>query len=169
MPFPLPTGTSFHITKRSLNSGYVMPTLEASADYYEIGYILSGDRLTITPGCSFILSAGSVGTMPPFLYHRTMPLSDAPYNSYLVKFLPEFVRPLTDAFGHNILEEIYSHLYNRFPPSMDSRILLYFRKILLRIPDQNPDPPRAASAAQHKKIRYGDRPGNRLSPYRKSK
>lgn len=129
MPFPLPAGTSFHITKRSLDSGYAMPTLEASGDYYEIGYILSGDRLTITPGCSFTLSAGSVGTMPPFLYHRTMPLSDAPYNSYLVKFLPEFVRPLTDAFGHNILEEIYSQLYNRFPPSMDSRILLYFREM----------------------------------------
>ncbi len=129
MPFPLPADTRFLITKRSMDSDYVMPTLEASTDYYEIGYLISGDRLTITPGCSYTQGAGSVGTMPPFLYHRTLPLSDTPYNTYLIKFKPEFVSPLTDAFGHNILDEIYSQLYNDFPPSMDSRILLYFQEM----------------------------------------
>ena len=129
MPFPLPADTSFHISKRSLDSDYAMPTLQASSDYYEIGYLISGDRLTITPGCSYTTGAGSVGTMPPFLYHRTIPLSNAPYNTFLIKFKPSFVRPLTDAFGQNILEEIYSQLYNLFPPSVESRILLYFQEM----------------------------------------
>lgn len=129
MPFPLPADTSFHISKRSLDSDYAMPTLQAASDHYEIGYLISGDRLTITPGCSYTTGAGSVGTMPPFLYHRTVPLSNAPYNTYLVKFKPSFVRPLTDAFGQNILEEIYSQLYNLFPPSVESRILLYFQEM----------------------------------------
>ena len=117
MSLPMPADTSFHITKRSLDSGYTMPTLEAASDYYEIGYLLSGDRLAITPGGSYTLREGTVGTMPPFVYHRTIPLSNVPYNTYLVKFKPDFVRPLTDAFGHTILEEVYSRLFNRFPPS----------------------------------------------------
>lgn len=125
----MPADTSFYITKRSLDSDYVMPTLEASSDYYELGYLLSGDRLSITPDCSYPLRAGTVGTMPPFLYHRTIPLSDAPYNTYLIKFKPEFVKPLTDALGQNVLEEIYSQLFNRFAPSMNSRILLYFQEM----------------------------------------
>lgn len=129
MPFPLPADTVFHISKRSLDSDYVMPTLQASVDYYQIGYLVSGDRLTITPNCSYTQSAGSVGTMPPYVYHRTIPLSNTPYNTYLVKYKPEFVKPLTDAFGHNILEEIYSQLYNCFPPSVCSRILLCFQEM----------------------------------------
>lgn len=129
MPLPLPANTSFYITKRELDSNYAMPTLEASSDYYEIGYILSGDRLTITPDCSYALNAGSVGTMPPFLYHRTIPLSNAPYHTYLIKFTLDFVRPLTDAFGNNILDEIYSQLLNHFTETMRSRILLYFEEI----------------------------------------
>lgn len=129
MPFPLPANTSFQITKRELDSDYVMPTLEASSDYYEVGYILSGDRLTITPDCSFALNADSVGTMPPFLYHRTIPLSNAPYHTYLIKFTPDFVKPLTDAFGSNILEQIYSQLLNHFPAAMRRRILLYFEEM----------------------------------------
>ncbi len=129
MPLPLPANTSFYMTKRELDSDYVVPTLEASSDYYEVGYILSGDRLTITPDYSYALNTDSVGTMPPFLYHRTIPLSNAPYHTYLIKFTPDFVQPLTDAFGYNILEEIYSQLINHFPPVMRSRILLYFEEM----------------------------------------
>ena len=76
MSFPMPADASFHITKRSLDSGYIMPTLEAASDYYEIGYLLSGDRLSITPDGSYPLREGTVGTMPPFVYHRTIPLSN---------------------------------------------------------------------------------------------
>ncbi len=129
MPFPLPANTSFYMTKRELDSDYTMPTLEASSDYYEVGYILSGDRLTITPDCSYALNAGCVGTMPPFLYHRTIPLSNAPYHTYLIKFTPDFVRPLTDAFGKHILDEIYSQLRNHFTDATRSRILLYFEEM----------------------------------------
>lgn len=129
MPFPMPADASFSIVKRSLDCDYVMPTLEAASDYYELGYLISGDRLSITPDCSHPLHAGTIGTMPPYIYHRTIPLSNAPYITYLVKFKPDFVKPLTDALGQNTLDEIYSQLFNRFSPSMNSRILLYFQEM----------------------------------------
>lgn len=129
MPSPLPANVSFYITKREMNSDYAMPTLEAASSHYELGYMLSGDRLTITPDCSYALHAGSVGTMPPFIYHRTLPLSDAPYNNYLIKFTPDFVRPLTDSFGPHILDELFSQLANHFTEKMRGRILLYFEEL----------------------------------------
>ena len=125
----MPADIRFSIAKRSLASDYAMPTLEAASDYYEIGYQISGDRLTITPDCSFALRANMVGTMPPYIYHRTFPLSNVPYISYLVKFKPDFVKPLTDALGQNVLEEIYSQLFNRFSPPINNRILLYFQEM----------------------------------------
>lgn len=129
MPMPLPANTNFLIVKRALDSGYSMPILEASSDYYEAGYILSGDRLCITPEGSYAMNTGMVGTMPPFIYHRTIPLSDRPYNTYLIKFTPDFVRPLTDAFSCSLLDEIYSQMANRFSTEMSSRILMYFQEM----------------------------------------
>lgn len=129
MSMPMPANTRFLIVKRAIDSDYSMPTLEAASDYYEVGYLISGDRLIITPDCSYAMGEGTVGTMPPFIYHRTVPLSDKPYHSYLIKFIPDFVKPLTDAFGYSILDEIYSQLWNRFSTEMSSRILLYFQEL----------------------------------------
>lgn len=130
MPHPLPANTNFYIERKCLASNYAMQTLEASSEHYEIGYMISGDRLMITPTCSYTLHAGDVGTMPPFIYHKTVPFSNVPYDRYLIKFTPDFVSPLTDALGQNILNEVYSQLFNRFPASARHRVLLYFEEML---------------------------------------
>lgn len=129
MPMPLPANTNFLIVKRALDSGYSMPILEASSDYYEAGYILSGDRLCITPDCSVAMNTGMVGTMPPFIYHRTISLSDRPYNTYLIKFTLDFIKPFTDALGRSLLDEIYSRIANRFSTDMSRRIFVYFQEM----------------------------------------
>ena len=35
------------------------------------------------------------------MYHKTIPGSDTPYESYLIKFSPEFTQPFTDANYHS--------------------------------------------------------------------
>ena len=130
MSMPMPADTHFYIEKKYLDYSYTMPTMEASSDYYELGYVLSGDRLIITPTCSYTLHSGYVGVMPPFIYHRSVPTSKLPYERYLIKFTPSFVSPLTDALGRNVLDEISSQLFNCFSPKTSSRILLYFEELL---------------------------------------
>lgn len=130
MAIPMPADVQFYIERKCLDSCYAMPTMEASGDYFELGYAVSGDRMMITPTCSYALHCGDVGTMPPFVYHRTIPFSSAPYDRYLVKFQPDFVRPLTDALGRNVLDAVYSQFFNRFPPETGSRIRLYFQEML---------------------------------------
>lgn len=86
--------------------------------------------MTITPTYSYTTHAGDVGTMPPFIYHKTVPLSDAPYDRYLIKFTLQFVNPLIDALGRTVLDEIYSQLIHRFRPELGSRLQLYFQEML---------------------------------------
>lgn len=129
MAIPLPADVHFYIEHSTYDASYEMPTMEASGDHFEIGYILSGDRLTITPTGSYVLHAGDVGTMPPYIYHRTLPSSDAPYERYLVKFRPDLVRPLTEAAGQNVLEEICAPLAHRFESGASRRIRLYFEEM----------------------------------------
>lgn len=130
MSRPMPEEMQFYIEHKHLDAAYTMPTMEAANGYYELGYMISGDRMCITPTSSYTSHAGSVGTCLPFLYHRTFPLSDTPYESYLIKFKPDFVKPLTDTFGQPILNDIYSQPVNLFHEKFHKHILMFFQEML---------------------------------------
>lgn len=122
MPRPLPEGCEFTIAKRSLPRDYEMPTLEVATDHYAIGYLISGSRTTITPNITYTQHPGYVGTLAPFIYHRTIPASKEVYESILIKFTLTFVKPFTDTFGLQALSRVYEHPTNRFEPKTQDRI-----------------------------------------------
>ncbi len=130
MPTPIPEGQSIQITHKKLEANYEMPSLQASQDHYSISYMLSGDRKIITPKMSFFLHAGYVGAMAPYIYHRTLPESNQIYESILIKFRPEFVKPLTDKFGTQILDRIYEQHANSFTLENQLHIQHAFEEIL---------------------------------------
>ena len=130
MALPLPNGQLFYIAHRVLPADYEMPSLEIAPDHYSIGYHISGDRTIITPNAIFTQHPGNVGTLPPYLYHRTVPASDEVYENILVKFSPLFVKPLTDQFGEQILDQIYERVTNSFPAHMQASIQSYFVNLL---------------------------------------
>lgn len=123
MARPLPEGCEFTIARRSLPGDYEMPTMEAATNHYTIGYHISGSRITITPNITYTQHPGYLGTLAPFVYHRTVPASKGePYESILIKFTLTFAKPFTDAFGIQALERIYEHPTNRFEPEIQSKI-----------------------------------------------
>lgn len=122
MARPLPEGCEFTIAKRSLPGDYEMPTLEVATDHYTIGYHISGSRTTITPNITYTQHPGYVGTLAPFVYHRTIPASKEVYESILVKFTLAFAKPFTDVFGLQALNRIYEHPANRFEPEIQNKI-----------------------------------------------
>ena len=130
MALPLPNGQLFHIARRIRPADYEMPSLEIASDHYSIGYLISGDRTTITPNSIFVQHPGNVSTLAPYIYHRTVPASNEVYESILVKFSPLFVKPLTDQFGDQILDQIYARPTNRFPADMQAAIAGYFINLL---------------------------------------
>lgn len=123
MARPLPEGCEFTIAKRSLPGDYEMPTMEAATDHYAIGYLISGSRTTITPNITYTQHPGYVGTLAPFVYHRTIPAStEEIYESILIKYTLAFAKPFTDTFGIQALNRIYDHPTNRFEPKIQDRI-----------------------------------------------
>lgn len=107
MPIPLPEGTNIYIVKKILEPGYSMPSLQMATDHYTISYIISGDRRTITPLCTYSYHGGNVAMSPPYVYHRTVPESGVPCESIMIKFAPDFIAPFAEAVGQNVLEELY--------------------------------------------------------------
>lgn len=107
MPFPIPEGQHITIEHGLYPSDHRMPSMEMATDHYNIGFIISGDRRCITPLQTFDYHAGDVSMMPPYIYHRTISESSAPYERYLIKFTPEFAEPFLTHVGQNIFDELF--------------------------------------------------------------
>ena len=109
MALPLPQGKNFIITYRMMSGDFEMPSMEVASDHYSLGFIINGDRKVLTPTMSYTLHKGYINAIAPFLYHRTIPASGDYYESYLIKFSPDFVKEFTDKAGKSILDDIFLH------------------------------------------------------------
>lgn len=122
MKTSMPKGFQITVEHRLLPIGYRMPSMQMPADHYNIGYTISGDRQTITPLQTYSYHAGDVSMAPPFLYHRTIAENNAPYESYLIKFTPEFIKPFLDNVGQHIFDELYELKVCRFHKASQEKI-----------------------------------------------
>lgn len=122
----MPEGYQITIVHRCLPGGYCMPSMEMAADHYNIGYTISGDRKTITPLQTYSYHAGDVSMAPPLFCHRTIAETDVPYESYLIKFTPEFIKPFLDHVGQHIFDELYELKVCRFHKTSQEKILNMF-------------------------------------------
>ncbi|MCR4922387.1 MAG: AraC family transcriptional regulator [Lachnospiraceae bacterium] len=107
MPLKMPDNENITISKRELPGDYRMPQMEMARTHYSLGFVISGDRCSITPKQKFTYHAGDVSLMPPLVYHRTIPQSDAPYINYLVKISMECKERFCSFVDRNIWESLF--------------------------------------------------------------
>ena len=129
MPKPIPNGEQFYIARRSLPASTEMPTLEIAPGFYQMGLLLSGDRYVITPKVNYRQHKRCLGTLAPYVYHRTFSASDEPYESYLLKFMPEFAADFTAVWGQHTLDRIFAHSNNYFSDEDYKRVVLLFEEM----------------------------------------
>ena len=129
MPIKIPDGQNIVVSFRDMPAAYQMPAMEVATDHYNIGYLISGDRRTITPTQSYTYRGGDVSMVPPYLYHRTLSGSNAPYRGYLIKFTPEFIRPFWEKVGRNIFDDLYEEKVCRFTEETSLRIRDMFEEM----------------------------------------
>lgn len=115
-----------------------MPTMQMATDHYSIGYVVSGDRCTITPLFSYSYHAGDVALSPPLLFHRTVSESNAPYERYLIKFAPEMLQPLKEHTDENIMDTLYNERVCHFNKTSQIKILGMFQDMYEEFNKQHP-------------------------------
>lgn len=129
MPYPIPEGQHFTIEHGLFSSEYHMPSLQMASDHYSIGYMVSGHRRCITPTQTYTYHSGDVSMLPPYIYHRTVPEADAPYERFLIKFTPEFATPFISHVGQPIFDELFRLKVCRFHIASQEKIKRMFVEI----------------------------------------
>ncbi len=156
MALPLPQGKNFIITHRHLSGDFEMPSMEVASDHYSLGFIIHGDRKVITPTMRYVLHAGYINAIAPFLYHRTIPASKGYYESYLIKFSPDFAGDFVAAFVANTLDDIFKHPPKHFSEE-DEKKIFDLAGLLLELYNSHEEsgpPEDAATLFKYKNLLY---------------
>ncbi len=130
MPIKIPNGQNIIVQLRTLPGDYQMSSMAMATDHYNIGFVITGDRRNITPTQSYDYHAGDVAMAPPFMYHRTISQSNTPYESYLIKFTPEFIEPFRRLISPNIIDELYEQKICHFTKASQEKIRRMFDEML---------------------------------------
>lgn len=138
MPVPMKEGAHINVERKRLGTSYSMKTLEMAMDYYELGYIISGDRKTITPTETYFAGAGAVGLTPPYIYHKTMAASEEAYERILIKFTPAYVEPFIKEMGQPMFEQLYEQKICYFVEDTRKRIEQMFFEMVEEFEKENP-------------------------------
>ncbi len=130
MPIPIPRDKQITVERKSFPAGYDMPNHSMATDHYNIRYIVSGDRRTISPTESFSYHSGNVVMTPLYRYNRTMSESSVPYDRYLIKYRPEFAKPFIENVGKNAFDEMYDKSVFTFTPKAQEKLGEIFEDML---------------------------------------
>ncbi len=122
MATPLNANEDIWVKHRIFHADMSMESMEMITEHYEIGYTVSGDRTTITPTETYSFHAGNISMTPTYMYHKTVPGSDVPYESYLIKFSPTFIQPFIDAVGSTVFDNLYRQRICSFTEDIQNNI-----------------------------------------------
>ena len=111
MPLPLKPGENIYIDHKIKEASYAMPAMQAAHDHYTIGYMVSGDRRWIATDNIRVCHAGDFGIAKPEVYHKNCPISDVPYDRYVIKVRTKVFEPIIEIIGHTQLDILCRIIY----------------------------------------------------------
>lgn len=133
MPQPLKQEHNFEIYHSCTYNGKTknnhMAQMAANQNHYEIGFVVTGDRLTVTPFDSYELHSGMVGTMPLHMMHQTFSLSDFPYERILIKYSFPVADKIKSEIGEHKFLSVYNHRTHTFSPKNQKVVHHIFKKM----------------------------------------
>ena len=109
MPIALRENQIFDVEHKYLPSEYSMNSLDMATDHYNIGYVVSGDRKAYLLDGSYTVHPGTVTLMAPFVYHRTVSISNHEYERFQVKYSQKAADSIIQEIGQpafDLLNEV---------------------------------------------------------------
>lgn len=130
MPLPLKTGYHFHYEHVIRPPYFEMTAAEAYTDFYALSYIVSGELLSCSPQFSEIIRAGDLTFTPKNIYCRTICVSDAPRENFLMKFTDCMVEDFLRAAGFDNFDNFYAaHATIHIPKNSEGKILCIIHEL----------------------------------------
>lgn len=122
--------TQIYIQRKKVCGNEHEPALEMMRDYYEVGYIVSGNRKIITPTKTYEVSAGMVGITHPYNYHKSFVVAGEEYEYILIRFAPEYVEPLCQTVGRTFVEKLNDQTIFHYSSKSQKKVLNMFLEMI---------------------------------------
>lgn len=129
MSVPIPSGYNFKVNHKKRDNNYSMKTAVSHGNMYGIGYMLSGDRLIITPHKTVSVHPGTVQFMHKNLVHRTTYISEGIYENIDIKFRESMVEHIIAVIGQEQFDMLYEQISITLTPKANEQILQITRLI----------------------------------------
>lgn len=110
MSLPIHPDRNFKVNHKIKDNHYSMRAAESYGNMYGIGYMLSGDRMIITPHKAVMVHPGTVQFMHKNLIHRTTYLAEGIYENIDVKFRESVAEHIIKIIGREQFDMLYDRI-----------------------------------------------------------
>ncbi len=123
MAEPILPGYNFKVNHKKKDNHYSMRRAESYGNTYGIGYMVSGDRMIITPQKTVIVHPGTVQFMHRDLVHRTTYVSEGIYENIGIKFRESVIEHIVAVIGQEAFDSLYDRISITLTPEANQHIL----------------------------------------------
>lgn len=132
MTVPIPFGYNFKLNHKKRDNHYSMSSISVYGNIYGIGYMVSGERMIITPDKTIMVHPGTIQFMHKNLYHRTTYVSEGIYENFDIKFNESAAQHIISVIGQDKFEALFDQINITLTPDARQHI----EKIVHSIEDE---------------------------------
>ena len=110
MSVPIHSDRNFKVNHKIKDNHYSMRAAESYGNMYGIGYMLSGDRMIITPHKTVMVHPGTVQFMHKNLIHRTTYITEGIYENIDIKFRESVAEHIITIIGQEQFDMLYEQI-----------------------------------------------------------
>ena len=122
MPVPIHPDYNFKVNHKKRDNHYSMNTAASYDNMYGIGYMISGDRIIITPQKTVTVHPGTIQFIHKNLIHRTTYISEGIYENIDIKFRESVIEHIISVIGQERFNMLYDQISITLTPQATEQI-----------------------------------------------
>lgn len=122
MPAPIHPDYNFKVNHKKRDNHYSMNTAASYENMYGIGYMISGDRIIITPQKTVTVHLGTIQFIHKNLIHRTTYISEGIYENIDIKFRESVAEHIISVIGQERFNMLYDQISIALTPQATEQI-----------------------------------------------
>ena len=122
MPAPIHPDYNFKVNHKKRDNHYSMNTAASYENMYGIGYMISGDRIIITPQKTVTVHPGTIQFIHKNLIHRTTYISEGIYENIDIKFRESVIEHIISVIGQERFNMLYDQISIALTPQATEQI-----------------------------------------------